>query len=93
MESVTYHLYAEEIDQKLHKSIKARFKGRITLTITPDTAEKTRLGIEGIIDLEEKAGYTYKFSSEEFNQLAADFEKNPEMDINVVFEAHKVYHK
>ena len=91
MDAVIYHLHADELDKKLLKSIKALFKGRITLTISADTEEQTQPSLQDIIEEGEKVGYSYKFSAEEFSRIASDFEKNPDMDVTSVFEAHKVY--
>lgn len=72
MESVIFHLENEQaFDAEVVESIRRLFKGRrFTVTVTPEAKEITNPALLQTLAENDKAGYAYRFSAEEFEQFA-----------------------
>lgn len=92
MESVIFHLENEQaLNSEVVESIKRLFKGRrFTVTVTPEAKEITNPVLLQTLDENEKAGYAYRFSAEEFQQFADRVLTDEPVDVLHEIERHRV---
>lgn len=83
MQSVTYHLEASELDNRLIDSIKSLFKsGRVTVTVEPDTTSLPTAALVEKVKRNETSNVTYVFEGNEFDEVAEKLLHDEPVDTN-----------
>ncbi|AQG79979.1 hypothetical protein [Spirosoma montaniterrae] len=82
MQSITYHLDASELDNRLIDSIKSLFKhGRVTVTVELDEKEISSDAILKKIQKNQSASVKYVFEGNEFDKVANQLLNDEAVDL------------
>lgn len=82
MQSVTYHLDASELDDRLIDSIKSLFKsGRVMVTVEPEEKEITNAELLSAIQSDQESIVQYIVPSDDFVRLSDQFFNDESFDI------------
>lgn len=93
MESVTFELAAEELDQRFVDSIKKLFKGnKIVITVAPKTKQYAS-GIGNVADVASESNVAYHIPADVFVNLTDKVFEDETFDIMSEFRKYKVEEK
>lgn len=82
MQSITYHLDASELDNRLIDSIKSLFKsGRVTVEVRTDEKEITNPDLLTSLENDQKPGVNYTVPPDDFVRLTDQFFQDESFDI------------
>lgn len=82
MQSVTYHLDAGELDDRLIDSIKSLFKsGRVTVTVETGEKEITNTDLLEKIRKNQSSAVSYVFEGDAFDKISNKLLNDEEVDL------------